>query len=91
LRKGDDNLMPYISHEEKIDIDAGMQPATPGQLTYAITRLAVRFAREQGKIRFATLCLVIGAIVCAAFEFYRRVVAPYEDAKMAQNGDVYLE
>jgi hypothetical protein len=25
----------------------------------------------------------------AAAEFYRRVVAPYEDAKRAENGDVY--
>jgi len=91
VRKGDDNLMPYISHEERIDIDAGSEPVTPGQLTYAITRLAMKFVRAQGKLRFVTVCIVIGAFMCAAFEFYRRVVAPYENTKMAQNGDVYLE
>jgi len=26
---------------------------------------------------------------CAAAEFYRRVAVPYENVKIAQNGDVY--
>lgn len=30
-----------------------------------------------------------GAIECAKLEFYRRVAAPYEDKKIAENGDVY--
>ena len=31
----------------------------------------------------------IGALEAAKLEFYRRVVAPYEDQKMLDNGDVY--
>jgi len=31
----------------------------------------------------------IGALRNAQFEFYRRVSRPYEDLKIAQNGDVY--
>jgi len=31
----------------------------------------------------------LGAIECAKLEFIRRVVSPYEDAKIVANGDVY--
>jgi len=31
----------------------------------------------------------IGALECAKLELYRRVAAPYEDTKIAENGDVY--
>jgi len=32
---------------------------------------------------------ILGAFKCAWSEFYRRKVAPYEDQKMVENGDVY--
>jgi len=32
---------------------------------------------------------MIGAIECAKLEYTRRAVAPYEDTKIAANGDVY--
>ena len=32
---------------------------------------------------------VVGAVRCAQMEFYRRVAAPYEDAAIKKNGDVY--
>ncbi|WP_439397023.1 DUF6899 family protein [Bradyrhizobium sp. PMVTL-01] len=32
---------------------------------------------------------VLGALDGAKAEFYRRVAAPYEDAKIADSGDVY--
>lgn len=31
----------------------------------------------------------VGVIECAVLEFYRRVVAPYEDEAIKRNGDVY--
>jgi hypothetical protein len=31
----------------------------------------------------------LGALEGAKLEFYRRVVVPYEDWKMTENGDVY--
>jgi len=38
---------------------------------------------------YRTICIVMGTLLCAAFEFYRRVAAPYEDRKITTNGDVY--
>lgn len=34
-------------------------------------------------------CSAKGAIECAKLEFVRRVVSPYEDQKILENGDVY--
>ena len=37
----------------------------------------------------AELNEAIGALECATLELYRRKVAPYEDGKIAENGEVY--
>jgi len=81
--------MPYISAETKIAIDErGMKAVrNAGDLNYLITTQLIRFW-ERDK-RYLTICIIIGTLVCAAFEFYRRVAAKYEDEKIKQNGDVY--
>ena len=81
--------MPYITEGEKQKLDADEAPQTVGQLTYVVTRACNRFARDQGKLRYITIALVMGALFCAAMEFYRRVAVPYENGKLAENGDVY--
>jgi len=81
--------MPYVTQEDK-DVFEDHGPVTVGQLTYGLTRLALHFKANQGKLRFITIALVMGAFFCAALEFYRRVAVPYENAKLAENGDVYL-
>jgi hypothetical protein len=32
---------------------------------------------------------VVGVLECVKLEMYRRLVAPYEDRKCKENGDVY--
>jgi hypothetical protein len=32
---------------------------------------------------------VIGVLECMKLELYRRMIAPYEDTKCKENGDVY--
>jgi hypothetical protein len=78
--------MPYIKQVER---ERCTVHNTVGGLTYALTREAMGFVRLQGPLRFMTIALVMGAFFCAALEFYRRVAVPYENAKMAENGDVY--
>jgi hypothetical protein len=34
---------------------------------------------------------MIGALECAKLELYRRLASPYEDLKIADNGDIYQE
>jgi hypothetical protein len=81
--------MPYISPEARAEIDAGRAPEDAGELNYAISRLIEPYLARQGPIRYATVNGVVGVLECAKLELYRRVAAPYEDAKCAENGDVY--
>jgi hypothetical protein len=80
--------MPYINQDERPWIDAGsLQPSTAGQLTYQLTKVITTYLRSDYK--YADLAEVIAALENCKLEFYRRVVAPYEDAKCEENGDVY--
>jgi hypothetical protein len=81
--------VPYITGEARARLDAGGRPETAGELNYAITRLVDDYLIARGGIRYAHLNEVVGALECAKLELYRRVAAPYEDAKRDETGDVY--
>lgn len=62
-----------------------------GDLNYSITRLIHRVLdNPQFDIRvgYADYNEMIGMLECAKLELYRRKVAPYEDEKIKENGDV---
>ena len=80
--------MPYISPIMRLAIDAGTAPTTSGELNYAFTREILRYIDVQG-LDYSIINDIVGALEGAKAEFQRRVVAPYEDRKIAQNGDVY--
>lgn len=81
--------MPYIEQAARARIDGGGRPETAGELNYKITRVVDEYLIRKGKLRYAHLNEVIGALECAKMELYRRVAAPYEDAKISEAGDVY--
>jgi hypothetical protein len=76
--------MPYIKPEDRHRRD----PSTGdvGHLTFLFYRLAMDALPESP--RYADLHAVLGAMEAAKLEFYRRIVSPYEDEKIAENGDV---
>lgn len=78
--------MPYIHPHIRSDIEAGCPPENAGELNYAITKLVSEFI---GQVSYAKINAAIGALECAKLELYRRLAAPYEDDKIAENGDVY--
>lgn len=80
--------MPYIEIEQRIAAIAG--PQTPGELNYAITKLVIGYVRRNG-LNYSVINDVLGALSGAGREFYRRVAVPYENTKLAANGDVYDE
>lgn len=81
--------MPYIEKGVRSAIDSGrMQPRTVGELTYVMTRVALRYVEDHGT-SFTVFAAVLAALDATAREFYRRMVAPYEDIKIEENGDVY--
>lgn len=87
--------MPYIKRSDKnrledFDMIAGSpNPKNVGELNYLITNTVLLYLHAQPKFNYETLNGIYGAMVLAAAEFKRRLIDPYEDGKIAENGDVY--
>ena len=81
--------MPYISKDNRPY--AEQAPLNVGELTYAITRVCLGYLDDEEHLNFEAIGQVIAALEASKLEFYRRVVAPYEDVKKVENGDVYKE
>ncbi len=82
--------MPYIPKLGRIDSsmhDDYYLPDTIGGLNYMLTMLCRDFLPK--KHSYEELNEIIGVLECVKQEFYRRVVVPYEEIKMKENGDVY--
>lgn len=80
--------MPYIVPERRRDIEDGDEPRTPGELNYVLTRIVDGYVDLQG-LSYQSIGEVVSSFECAKLEFYRRVAVPYEEKKIAANGDVY--
>lgn len=70
-------------------MDEAVQWATvsikvPGELNYLISRVLAQ--HQDG---YHDMSAWRAAVIDAAEEYYRRVMAPYEDRKCKENGDVY--
>jgi hypothetical protein len=90
-----ETLMPYIDKNRRIDLAPEFLvdfPSTPGELNFVITDLLLSYIDDHSENRadYAKYNEVVGVLECLKLEFYRRAVAPYEDKKIAQNGDVYV-
>jgi len=84
--------MPYIPQEDRDLIYLAAyelldEITTPGEFAYALTLLLNRYVGKQAD--FTSLSEGIGVYESVKLEFYRRRMAPYEDIKCAENGDVY--
>lgn len=82
--------MPYILSDlrEMKRTRFSSPPETVGELNYAITTACLAYLKEFG-LGYATINDIVGALECAKLEIYRRLAAPHEDKKAAQNGDVF--
>ncbi len=81
--------MPYIKPELRSAILLDPESITnAGELNYYISTLINHYINTNGK-SYAVVNEVIGALECTKLELYRRVIAPYEDIKIEENGDVY--
>lgn len=78
--------MPYIDKIKRAD--AEFNPIAAGELNFAFCKLMMHYMDAKGK-SYQTINDIIGAIEGAKAEFQRRVVAPYEDQKAKENGDVF--
>lgn len=67
--------------------------AFPGDLNYIITSLVKRSydaaaKLDNFKLGYGDFNEIIGMLECCKLELYRRTLAPYEDKKRKENGDV---
>jgi len=90
--------MPYIKkiqrdiYEDQISQIAISLLGAPdrqayGELNYIISSLIHRIVTPKN-ISYTRFNGIIGALECAKQEFYRRMVAGYEDKKRVENGDI---
>ena len=90
--------MPYIEYDRRLPVlenyfDSSYVESL-GDLTFILVDacLSYKFTLERGDesfdFRYEDYASVIGALECAKQELYRRLVAPYEDKKIKENGDV---
>lgn len=88
--------MPYIKQIEREDFEKGLNDLRKvmrescleaGHLNYIITVVINEYAYNRG-LDYSRINDVVGALESAKAEFQRRVVAPYEDKKIKENGDL---
>ena len=79
--------MPYIKHHRRDDIDLGSLPSNSGELNYLLTTLCHEYW-SFNRSNYQAFNDIIGALEGCKLELYRRRVAPYEDEKIKENGDV---
>ena len=81
--------MPYIHPYDRTKVVQSMEPQTAGELNYLVTRITLDFLYRKGPPRYQDMNDALGALEGCKLELYRRLVGPYEDQKIAENGDVY--
>ena len=86
--------MPYITKQEKADLKPLLDQikfSGPGTLTYGVSILMINYLNTTSPhmLTFTALNSAIGAVERATDEFKRRILGPYEQQKMRENGDIY--
>jgi hypothetical protein len=93
--------MPYIKHDQRKALDpeidillrrllpVGSYAPAPGDLNYVLSRIVWGvFQKFPG---YAVANMLVGMLDCVKLEFYRRLVVPYEEEKIKENGDLYVQ
>ena len=86
--------MPYIKKSDRERFDATFRALhkagkleTPGELNYLFTIIINHYLIENG-LCYQSFNDCLGALEGCKLELYRRDIAPYEDTKIRDNGDV---
>jgi len=78
--------MPHCERGVIASLEEGRKPMKAGELTAVLYKECVEFINRNGRA-YTAYCIVMGSLVGALLEFYRRKVARYEDEKIAENGE----
>ena len=93
--------MPYTEQKDRPIYDGGLQllseafaavGAGDGDLNYVLTKVVIAWLTyQQPPYNYVLRGRGLLALHAAAQEYYDRVMRPYEDKKIRENGDVYPE
>jgi hypothetical protein len=85
--------MPYIKKANRINfnkyLDKVPNTINKGDLNYCVTQLALQHIKNHGK-SYTNISEAASALVDAADEIKRRLLGPYENQKIKENGDLDL-
>lgn len=87
--------MPYIKKENRPAIDQLLEPIInhlkslpqeeqDGSLNYIVTKIIKNIYPQ----KYFHYNRALGVLTAITHELYRRVIGPYEDTKIKENGDV---
>ncbi|MDO8621515.1 MAG: hypothetical protein Q7R31_04535 [Candidatus Levybacteria bacterium] len=87
--------MPYIKKDQRPAIDTLVQPLIDhlkslpledqdGSLNYTVTKIIKKVYPQ----KYFHYNRALGVLTAITHELYRKVIGPYEDAKISENGDV---
>lgn len=89
--------MPYIDKNERTKVDDCIDELVTqlelhekpyGLANYIITRIVAEGLKPESGWSYASLNAAHGTFISAANEFYRRLIAPYEDKAINVNTDI---
>lgn len=80
--------MPYIEKKRRTEIKRPLCDAhDAGELNNLLTLMIFHYLPDEP--RYQDYNEIMGVLTCMQMEFYRRLVAPYEDKKRIEHGDVF--
>ncbi|WP_045215142.1 DUF6899 family protein [Desulfonatronovibrio magnus] len=84
--------MPYISQTRREVFDSAIsqlasQVQNQGELNYCIYKLSKLILERMGE-SYENISMCSSAMEHAKLEWYRKVLAPYEEVKIRENSDI---
>jgi hypothetical protein len=85
--------MPYIKKEDRATLDNIVDMMMlqgdmgRGKLNYMIFKFVKEYMKQYGE-SYSNYQKIIGELECSKQEIIRRLLSPYEDKKIKENGDV---
>jgi hypothetical protein len=89
--------MPYIAPHQRTELEPAIShlidriktySSVDGVVNYVITTIVARAMKPEEGWKYLSAYKAYGTFLAAAAEFYRRLVAPYEDGAIERNGDI---
>jgi len=84
--------MPYIKRDRRKCLEVYLEVLTQnvenkGELTYCVYKLGVEYLKNHS-LNYQNISDICASMRDAEYEIRRRILNPYEDKKIKENGDI---